>query len=168
MTGVLIGSWCILCYVKAKSEATKQSKIMPNYWIAVASAAHVRRGRAEGFMQVGHGKAAPLKRIKPGDGVVYYSPTVTLGGNDTLQAFTAIGTVKDGEPYQDDMGGGFKAYRRDVTWVECKETPIRPLLDRLEFTAGKSNWGYQLRFGLFPISENDFRLIAKAMETELS
>ena len=30
-------------------------------------------------MQVSHGKAAPLKRIKPGDRVVYYSPTVTLG-----------------------------------------------------------------------------------------
>jgi hypothetical protein len=31
------------------------------------------------------------------------------------------------------------------------------------FTAGKPNWGYQLRFGLFPISAGDFRLIAKAM-----
>jgi hypothetical protein len=54
-------------------------------WVAVASAEHVRRGRREGFMQVSHGKAAPLKRIKPGDRVVYYSPTVTLGGNDKLQ-----------------------------------------------------------------------------------
>ncbi len=168
LTGVLIGSWCILCYVKAEREATKQSKIMPNYWIAVASAAHVRRGRAEGFMQVSHGKAAPLKRIKPGDGVVYYSPTVTLGGKDTLQAFTAIGTVKDGEPYQGEMGAGFKPYRRDVTWAKGKEAPIRPLLNQLEFTAGKTNWGYQLRFGLFAISENDFRLIARAMGTDIS
>ena len=44
-------------------------------WIAVASAEHVRRGREGGFMQVCHGKAAPLRRIQPGDGVVYYSPT---------------------------------------------------------------------------------------------
>jgi hypothetical protein len=136
---------------------------MTNYWIAVASAAHVRRGRAEGFMQVGHGKAAPLKRIKPGDGIVYYSPTVTLGGKDKLQAFTAIGTVKDREPYVVDMGKGFKPYRRDVTWAKAKEAPIRPLLDALEFTAGKANWGYQLRFGLFAISAADFRLIARAM-----
>ena len=28
-----------------------------------------------GFMQVSHGKAAPLRRIRPGDGVAYYSPT---------------------------------------------------------------------------------------------
>lgn len=32
-------------------------------WIAVASAEHVRSGRAQGFMQVCHGKAAPLRRL---------------------------------------------------------------------------------------------------------
>lgn len=136
---------------------------MSAYWIAVASAEHVRRGRGEGFMQVGHGKAVRLKRIKPGDRVVYYSPAVTLGGSDKLQAFTAIGSVKDREPYVFDMGEGFAPCRRDVIWAKAKEAPIRPLLDRLEFAAGKPNWGYQLRFGLFPISAKDFRLIAKAM-----
>jgi hypothetical protein len=60
-------------------------------------------------------------------------------------------------------GRGFKPYRRDVTWAKAKEAPIRPLLDALEFTAGKPNWGYQLRFRLFPVSEADFCLIAKAM-----
>jgi hypothetical protein len=78
------------------------------YWIAVASAEHVRRGRSEGFMQVNHGKAAPLKRLKPDDGVIYYSPALTRGGRDKLQSFTAIGTVKNGEPYLFDTGGGFK------------------------------------------------------------
>ena len=136
---------------------------MTGYWVGVASADHVRRGRSGGFMQLGHGKAAPLKRIKPGDRVVYYSPTVTLGGKDKLQAFTAIGTVKDREPYVFDMGKSFMLYRRDVTWAKAVETPIHPLLDQLEFTAGKANWGYQLRFGLFPISAADFKLIAAAM-----
>jgi hypothetical protein len=139
---------------------------MPNHWIAVASAEHVRRGRSEGFMQVSHGRAAPLKRVKPGDCVIYYSPTVTLGGTDKLQAFTAIGTVKTGEPYVFDMGKGFKPYRRDVAWAKAEETPIRPLLDKLEFTAAKPNWGYQLRFGLFSISAADFHLIAQAMKAE--
>ena len=89
---------------------------MTGYWVGVACAAHVRRGRSGGFMQLGHGKAAPLKRVKPGDRIVYYSPTVTLGGKDKLQAFTAIGTVKDREPYVFDMGKGFKPYppRRDL------------------------------------------------------
>lgn len=52
--------------------------------IAVASAEHVRIGRAGGFMQVGHGKLAPLRRIAPGDRVVYDSPATTLGGQDGL------------------------------------------------------------------------------------
>jgi hypothetical protein len=140
---------------------------MSGYWIAVASAEHVRRGREGGFMQVNHGKAAPLRRIKPGDGIVYYSPTTILGQKDGLQAFTSIGTVREGEPYQGDMGGGFTPFRRDVEWAKAREAQIKPLLDRLEFTAGKSNWGYQLRFGLFAISEHDFSLIAEVMGVEV-
>ena len=136
---------------------------MTGYWVAVASAEHVRRGRREGFMQVNHGKAAPLKRVKPGDGVVYYSPTQTLGGKDRLQAFTALGKVRDGAPYQGDMGGGLLAFRRDVDWAEAEETPIHPLLDKLDFTTGQRNWGYRFRYGLFAIEEADFRLIANAM-----
>ena len=136
------------------------------YWIAVASGEHVRRGRAEGFMQVSHGKEAPLKRIRPGDGVVYYSPTTVLGEKDGLQSFTAIGRVRAGEAYRADMGS-FKPYRRDVAWADAKEAPIKPLLDRLEFTAGKSNWGYQLRFGFFAVSARDFQMIAKSMQARI-
>ena len=132
-------------------------------WIAVASAEHVRLGRSQGFMQVCHGKAAPLKRIKPGDRVVYYSPVAVFKGADKLQAFTAIGTVEPIEPYQADMGGGFCPYRRDVAWFTARETPIRPLLELLAFARGNKNWGYQLRFGLFEISAADMDLIADAM-----
>jgi len=134
---------------------------MPKHWIAVASAEHARRGKA-GFMQVNHGKAAPLRRIHPGDGVAYYSPTETFGGKDKLQAFTLIGRVKPGDIYQGEMGD-WVAHRRDVDWADAHDAPIAPLLDRLEFTAAKTNWGYQLRFGLFGISEHDFELIAQAM-----
>ncbi|TPL89806.1 EVE domain-containing protein [Mesorhizobium sp. B2-3-13] len=137
-------------------------------WIAVASADHVQRGRQGGFMQVNHGKAAPLHRVRPGDGIVYYSPTTVLGEKDGLQAFTAIGTVREGHPYQGDMGGGFTPLRRDVDWAQAEEAPIKPLLARLEFTNGKSYWGYRLRFGLFPISAADFGLIAKAMSAKLA
>ena len=136
---------------------------MSAHWMAVASAAHVRIGREAGFMQVNHGKAAPLRRVKPGDGIVYYSPSTILGEKDGLQSFTAIGTVCNGEPYQGVMGGGFTPFRRDVDWAKAGEAPIKPLLDRLDFTAGKANWGYQLRFGLFPISDHDFVLVAEAM-----
>jgi hypothetical protein len=132
-------------------------------WIAVASAAHVRIGRVAGFMQVCHGKGAPLRRIKGGDLVAYYSPTISFGGKDKSQSFTAFGIVREAEPYKADMGGSFHPFRRDVDWCETQDAPIASLLEQLEFTAGKRNWGYQLRFGLFAVSEVDMRIIAQAM-----
>jgi EVE domain len=136
-------------------------------WIAVASAQHVRIGRAQGFMQVNHGKAAPLRRLSPGDRVAYYSPTEIFGGKDRLQAFTAIGVVAPGSPYQAEMGGDARAFRRDVLWSEAIETPIRPLLGSLSFARDNPNWGYQLRFGLFAIADEDMRTIASAMRATL-
>ncbi|MDO4795776.1 MAG: EVE domain-containing protein [Brachymonas sp.] len=63
------------------------------YWIAVASADHVALGVADGFMQVCHGKAAPLRRLHPGDGAIDYSPTQSFGSKTPLQAFTALSEV---------------------------------------------------------------------------
>jgi hypothetical protein len=140
---------------------------MRKNWIAVAAADHVARGRRGGFMQVHHGRAAGLKRIKPGDRIAYYSPTETFGGKDKLQAFTAIGVVAAGEPYPHDMAGGFRPFRRDVRWRRGRVAPIAPLLDALDFTTGRRNWGYKLRFGLFEVSERDFERIAAAMRARL-
>ncbi len=137
----------------------------PGLWLAVASAEHVRIGRAGGFMQVCHGKAGPLRRIGAGAGVVYYSPATVMGGKDGLKSFTAIGRVRAGKPYRFGMDGGFQPFRRDVDWSVCRETPVTMLLGQLDFTA-LPNWGYQLRFGLCPLSERDFRLIAEAMEAD--
>lgn len=137
----------------------------PHGWVAVACAEHVRRGRREGFMQVCHGKAAPLRRLRPGDRVAYYSPTVHLGQGDRLQAFTALGTVLPGEPYEIDMGGGFMPFRRDVEWDEgVQDAPIAGLLDQLSFTAGRRSWGYVLRFGLLSVTAGDMDLIARHMQ----
>jgi hypothetical protein len=84
-------------------------------------------------MQVSHGKSAPLRRIEPGDRVVFYSPTDVFRGKDKLQSFTAIGVVKEGAPYQVEMATD-SPLRRDVTWQTAAETPIRTLLEQLEFT----------------------------------
>lgn len=137
------------------------------HWIAVASAEHVRLGRTQGFMQVCHGKAAPLRRLQAGDWVSYYSPSTRLGGKDRLQAFTALGRVLPTAPYAFDMGGGFVPFRRDVAWLPAREAPIQPLLDQLDFSAGQRNWGFQLRFGLFAVSAHDMDLIARAMGADV-
>jgi len=139
-------------------------------WIAVACAAHARRGSAEpcqGYMQVCHGKSAPLRRVAPGDRVVYYSPTITMGGKDKLQAFVSIGLVEQGEVYPFDMGAGFVPFRRDVAYVPALEVPIAPLLDSLEFVEDRSRWGYKFRFGLFAVSDADMLRIARAMQADI-
>lgn len=129
----------------------------------MACAEHVRRGVAAGFMQVSHGKAAPLRRIAPGDRVVYYSPTETMGGCDRLQSFTAIGVVQKGDIEQADMGGGFRPFRRRVRYLKAQPAPIRPLLDRPGFALAGPGWGGRLRFGLMSIDEASMDAIIKAM-----
>jgi len=144
---------------------------MRNNWIAVACADHARRGCAQpacGFMQVCHGKCAPLKRIMPGDLVTYYAPTLTMGGKDKCQCFVSMGIVQPGLPYAFDMGGGFVPFRRDVVYVPAQEAPIAPLLDRLAFVEDRSRWGYKFRFGLFKVNDHDMALIAQAMQTDMA
>jgi EVE domain len=139
-------------------------------WLAVASADHVAIGRSAGFMQVCHGKAAPLKRVRPGDRIVYYSPNQHYSashaqrGNGRLQAFTAIGTVKEGAPYQVDMSSGLQPFRRDVAWHEAEPVALALLQEKLALTQEK-NWGYRLRQGLLEISDADMTTIAEAMFT---
>jgi hypothetical protein len=139
----------------------------PHNWIAVACATHARRGRDGGYMQVCHGKLAPIRRIRPGDRVAYYAPTVTMGARDTWQRFVSIGLVQAGEPYAFDVGDGFVPHRRDVAYAASQEAPILPLLDTLEFVEDRQRWGYKFRFGLFAVSDHDMRLIAQAMGADL-
>ena len=149
-------------------SAQREATLTSAHWVAVASADHVAIGRRGGFMQVGHGKGAPLKRLHAGDRIAYYSPVRVFGGKDACQAFTAIGLVRDERVYQVDMSNDgeahFKPFRKDVDWFEAQEAPIRPLLESLSFTSAKSNWGYAFRFGLLKVTEADMDLILRAMQ----
>jgi hypothetical protein len=137
------------------------------FWIVVASADHVGRGVEGGFMQVCHGKAKPLQRIKAGDKVAYYSSVKIFGEKQKCQSFTAIGEVRNDIVYPFDMGNGFVPYRRDVNWFSAKPVSIYPLLNLMTFSAGNKNWAYPMRFGLFEISGNDFQVIASAMSDSI-
>jgi hypothetical protein len=136
-------------------------------WIAVACKDHAMRGIAGGFVQVNHGKLAPLRRMAPGELVAVYAPSRAMGKADGLQSFVALGRLRPGAPYQGDMGGGFLPYRRDVDWFEAQDAPIRPLLGHLALTAGKVHWGAPFRFGLLRVEDADMVLIAAAMGCQL-
>jgi len=133
------------------------------YWIVVVSKDHIARGVEGGFMQANHGKEAPLKRMDVGDGVIFYSPKITYGGNEPLQAFTAKGEVTDDKIYQHKMANDFIPYRRNINYHNCKETPIVPLISQLSFIENKTSWGYKFRFGFFEIPEGDYELIRDKM-----
>ena len=139
---------------------------MPRYWIGVASRDHVKGGEAGGFCQLGHGKHAPVKRLAPGDGIVYYAPRERLDGGDPVQAFVAIGRIRPGEAYQATQSEMFQPWRRDVDFFPCEEAPIRPMLDELSFIPDRSRWGYPFRRGAFEIPQDDFLTIARAMQVD--
>ena len=134
-----------------------------NCWIGVASREHVRPAVAGGFCQLCHGKAAALRRLQPGDGLIYYSPREGMGSGRPVQAFTAIGVVLADAPRQVDQGNGFQPFRRSVRYLPATEAPIRPLLSKLSFTCGKISWSYGFRRGLFRIETEDYGRIAEAM-----
>lgn len=151
------------------TRAAKPEAGAPRNWIAVACAEHALRGRDHqpvGFMQVCHGKCAPLKRLSAGDRVVYYAPTQTMRGGERLQQFVSAGFVLPGAPYAFDMGGGFVPFRRDVAYVPARATPIAPLLDHLGFIEDRRRWGYRFRFGLFEVDAADMQQIAQAMRAD--
>ena len=141
---------------------------MQNHWLCVASRNHVMRGVAGGFIQVCHGKAGPLRLMKEGDGIVYYSPTEYFGEKTPCRKFTAIGIVKKEQPYLFQMSEDFCPWRRDVSFLPCKENPIEPFIPHLSFIHNKQRWGFPFRRGCFSIPVDDFRLIASAMEAPSS
>ena len=133
------------------------------YWIIVASKDHVENGVGQGIAQACHGKVTPLKRMKKGDLVIYYSSKQTFGKPEKCQEFTALGKVSDDEIYQQQVSEDFCPSRRNIEFLQCKDTSILPLIDDLQFIQNKKRWGYPFRFGILEINEHDFDLISSQM-----
>ncbi len=138
-----------------------------NYWIGVVSKDHVALGVAGGYTQLNHGKAGPLERMRAGDGFAFYSPRTEYPDGAPLQAFTAIGRIRDGNVYQvTQVAGGsedFKPFRLAVDYLPARDVPIKPLIEDLSFIRSKMHWGAAFRFGYLRVPEADFAKIAAAM-----
>jgi predicted RNA-binding protein len=134
------------------------------YWIGVVSREHVQVGVRGGFIQLNHGKKAPVQRLRAGDGLAMYSPRTAYPDGEPLQSFTAIGVVSTGEVYQVEMSADFKPYRVDIRFLPGQEASIKPLVERLSFIKDKKHWGAAFRFGYLRVPEEDFRFIAEAMQ----
>jgi hypothetical protein len=139
-----------------------------NYWIGVVSKDHVDIGTAGGYTQLNHGKAAPLLRMRAGDGFAFYSPRTTYPNGESLQAFTAIGRIRSGRVYQVTSGDSFEPFRLDVDYFPAQVASIRPLIEQLTFIRSKTHWGAAFRFGVVRVPECDFALVAAAMGRSLA
>lgn len=134
------------------------------YWMGVASREHVQTGVKDGFCQLCHGKAQPLKRMGIGDWIIYYSPQEVYKEKTPCQKFTAIGKVTGASVYSFAMSPAFVPYRRDIDFIESfNEVSIKPLIDELTFIKNKRYWGYAFRYGHLEINKADFEIISKRM-----
>ena len=134
-------------------------------WIGIASADHVRGGVAGGFAQLGHGRHDAVKALRKGDWLAYYSPREGMGTGAPVQAFTALGQITSEAPYQAAQAMDFNPFRVDVAYLpEIRPAPIRPLLEHLDLTRGRTDtWGLLLRGPKRRVTPEDMRRIAEAM-----
>jgi hypothetical protein len=132
-------------------------------WINTVSRDHVDRGVRGRFTQANHGKPHMLRKMARDDWIVFYSPRTVYPDGPALQAFTAIGRVADDEPYPVEALADTQLWRRNVDFLDCIETPIRPLLPDLDFIADKTRWGYRFRSGVFRIDDHDLDVIRTSM-----
>ena len=144
-------------------KAYKMNEISKNYWIGVISFVHAKIGIQGGFIQLNHGKKAPLQRMHAGNYIIIYSPRDAYPDGNVLQRFTGIGRVMTGDVYQVEMTPDFRPYRLDIEYINCHDAPIKPLIHRLSFIKNKSKWGSAFRFGHLEIPVEDFNIIAEAM-----
>ena len=137
-----------------------------NYWINTISKDHVMVGKKKGFVQAGHGKEAPLKKLQLNDHLIFYSPKTSLQNGKPVQAFTAVAKIKDESIYRVIVNENFQPYRRNAEYKDCPEVPIKPLIEQLEFITNKKHWGLKFRLGLFEINQHDFELIYGLMNSQ--
>lgn len=133
------------------------------YWVVTASKDHVKNGIAQGIAQTCHGKAAPLKRMRKDDYIIYYSGLQTIGKPEKYQQFTALGKVLDDEIYQYQVSQDFCPSRRNINFLNCNDISILPMINNLQFIQDKQRWGYHFRFGILEINKHDFDLISSQM-----
>lgn len=135
----------------------------PRFWINTVSLDHVEGAVRGGFTQADHGAGTRIRRLAPGDGIVFYSPRTRLHDGEPLQKFTAAGTITGDEPYRVTVNADMRPWRLDVAFADTHPVAARPLVSMLSFVTDPAHWGLPFRRGLFEIPAADYRLIVGEM-----
>ncbi|WP_305783986.1 EVE domain-containing protein [Symbioplanes lichenis] len=136
---------------------------MPEFWINTVTLDHVEAAVRGGFTQADHGAGTRLRRPRPGDGMVFYSPRTTLSGGRPVRQFTAWATVTGDHPYRVRVSDDFQPWRLAVDFHACARVEAKPLVEQLSFVTDPAHWGLPFRRGLFRIPERDFATITARM-----
>ena len=90
-------------------------------------------------------------------------PRERFGEGDPVQAFVALGQIRDDAPHPHTIAG-FEAQVRRAAYELVARAAVRPLIPRLGFVRDKgSHWGMAFRRGLFTVPPEDFATIEAAM-----
>lgn len=131
------------------------------HWLAVISLEHAMIAADSGFLQVCHGKEAPLKRTSKGDQFFIYSPKSGMRSGEIIQRITYRGHFVGDHIYQVEQAPGFTPFRRDVTFdTGFTGVPIHGI-ENLELTSNP-NWGMIIRRGFIELSAKDAERIVNA------
>lgn len=135
------------------------------YWIGVASKNHIERGIKLSIFGIGHGKIAPLKRMKSSDMIIFYAPKVdhTASSKENIyQKFVGYGEIPDDEIFSEEINS-ICMFRRKVRFLSTNEVSIHDhnLIDQLDFIKNKQKWGFPFMRGYVEINKEDFEKITK-------
>jgi hypothetical protein len=133
------------------------------FWINTVSLDHVEEAAAGGFTQADHGAGTRLRRPRPGDEMIFYSPRTHLRGGEPVRQFTAWATITGDKPYQAHVSDDFHPWRLAAAFHACERTEAKPLVGRLSFIADPQHWGLPFRRGLFQVPQQDFEIIKTRM-----
>lgn len=124
------------------------------HWLAVISLEHANVAASSGFLQVCHGKAAPLRRTSAGDEFFIYSPKTGMGTGDSIMAFTYRGRFVDDKVYQVEQFPGFSPFRKDVEfYLDFPRVALKTVAD-MDLRA-TPNLGLVLRRGFIELTAAD-------------
>ena len=131
--------------------------------LGIAERIHAELCKEAGVVVLGIDGPSGVRKLNPGDKVVYYSPKTAPDG-EVLRSFTSIGEVVGEGEYERDLGAGRLLWVRDAAWAENpKEVSIYDLLERLSWIKKPKNWGFYMRGSHRQIPFEDYAVIAEAM-----
>jgi len=135
------------------------------HWMAVISLEHAHIAAASGFLQVCHGKAAPLKATRAGDEFFIYCPKTHMKDGEALRQVVFRGHFKDDRVYQVEQFPGFHPWRKDVRFDTSFQAVALLSIAGLELTRNP-HWGMLARRGFFELSAADAALLHPPKEKQ--